>query len=65
MDNPRKITVTTSIEVDLVAYATEYGLELADAAADADEHVTQMVDDVARDQLARLGYGRVLTTVKG
>jgi hypothetical protein len=55
----KTITVTLKVEVDLEAYANEYGLPREDAAADAADHLPYVVTDAAGAALERLGYATV------
>ena len=50
-----KLRITTDVDVDLTAWAAEYGLEATEALDDALEHIGGIIDDVVAARAEALG----------
>lgn len=57
----RRVTVTLQVDLDLEAYATDYGMLFDEAEKDAPGHLTEIAVDAFGERLTRLGYATVVT----
>ena len=55
-----KLNITLEVDIDEADYALAYGLAPSEVAADAANHIPEVIANVAREQLDRLGAGASL-----
>lgn len=57
----RTVTLMLELDLDLEAYATDYGMTFDEAEKDAPGHLREIAVDALSERLDRLGYAKVVT----